>query len=79
MLMTRNIEVEEPDDELFDYDEPFTDEERQRAWSDILRNAGTGMMSWAEKNFRQKTIEILYHMRYYKDNQTIYLKDSKRS
>ena len=59
-------------------DEVDQREELERAWSDILRNANTGMMSWAEKNFRQKCIDILYHMRYYKYNQTIYLKHSKK-
>lgn len=55
--------------------ENFVDEneENRRAWNDILRNANTSMMSWAEKNFRLKTIDILYHMRYYRSNQTIYL------
>ena len=54
-------------------------EEKQRAWNDLLRNANTGMMSWAEKNFKQKLIDTLYRMRYYKYNQTIYLKPLKRS
>lgn len=52
-------------------------EELERAWADVLRNANTGMMSWAEKNFRQKCIDILYHMHYYRFNQTIYLKPNK--
>lgn len=52
--------------------------ELKRAWNDLLRNANTGMMSWAEKNFKQKLIDILFEMDYYKYNQTIYLNDSKK-
>ena len=49
-------------------------EEKKRYWNDLLRNSNTGMMSWAEKNFKQKLIDLLYHSSYYKSNQTIYLK-----
>lgn len=52
-------------------------EQRRRAWNDILKNATQGMMSWAERNFKQKSIEILYEMGYYKFNQTIYLNSPK--
>lgn len=69
-MLRPNIEVVPDPDDL--------EEETRRACSDILRNANTGMMSWAEKNFRQKCIEILYKMGYYKYNQTIYLNESKR-
>lgn len=48
-------------------------EDKKRAWNDLLKNANTGMMSWAEKNFKQKLIDNLYKMEYYKYNQTIYL------
>lgn len=60
----------------FEWDD-YTPDERKRAWDDMLHNANTGMMSWAEKNFRMKLIDNLYHMRYYKDNQTIYLNSKK--
>lgn len=49
-------------------------EEKKRYWNDLLRNSNTGMMSWAEKNFKQKLIDLLYQSSYYKSNQTIYLK-----
>lgn len=49
-------------------------EEKKRYWNDLLRNSSTGMMSWAEKNFKQKLIDLLYQSSYYKSNQTIYLK-----
>lgn len=49
-------------------------EEKRRYWNDLLRNSNTGMMSWAEKNFKQKLIDNLYQSSYYKFNQTIYLK-----
>lgn len=52
-------------------------EAMRRAWNDLLRNANTGMMSWAEKNFKQKLIDILFHMGYYRYNQTIYLNSPK--
>ncbi|MBQ3445815.1 hypothetical protein IJG29_03800 [Candidatus Saccharibacteria bacterium] len=52
-------------------------EDKKRAWNDLLKNANTGMMSWAEKNYKQKLIDILYQMDYYKYNQTIYVKPPK--
>lgn len=52
--------------------------EEKRACNDMLRNAQTGMMSWAEKNFRQKLIDNLFRLSYYKDNQTIYLNDTPK-
>lgn len=52
--------------------------EAKRACNDMLRNAQTGMMSWAEKNFRHKLIDNLFYMGYYKDNQTIYLIDTPK-
>lgn len=48
-------------------------EELKRASNDLLKNATKSMTSWAEKNHKQKLIDILYHMGYYKYNQTIYL------
>ncbi|MBQ9180945.1 hypothetical protein IJ135_02530 [Candidatus Saccharibacteria bacterium] len=48
-------------------------EDKKRDWNDLLKNATTCMMSWAEKNFKQKLIDNLYKMEYYKYNQTIYL------
>lgn len=57
----------------------ITAEEQRCAHNDLLRNAQTSMMSWAEKNFRQKLIDNLYHMRYYKSNQTIYLNENKNN
>lgn len=71
------VPIKDVNEEKFD-NEVDDIEEKQRAWDDLLRNANTGMMSWAEKNFRQKTIDTLYHMRYYKYNQTIYLKPLKK-
>lgn len=53
-------------------------EDKRRAWNDLLKNANTGMMSWAEKHFKQKLIDILYQMDYYKYNQTIYLNSPKK-
>lgn len=50
------------------------EEENKCYWNDLLRNSSTGMMSWAEKNFKQKLIDLLYQSGYYKSNQTIYLK-----
>ena len=52
--------------------------EKLRAWNDMLQNASKGMMSWAEKSFKLKLIDKLYHMDYYKYNQTIYLKDNSK-
>lgn len=52
-------------------------EELKRASNDLLRNATKSMTSWAEKNHKQKLIDILYHMGYYKYNQTIYLNSNK--
>ena len=48
-------------------------EELKRASNDLLKNATKSMTSWAEKNHKQKLIDILYRMGYYKYNQTIYL------
>lgn len=48
-------------------------EEVKRASNDLLHVATKGMMSWAEKNHKQKLIDILYRMGYYKYNQTIFL------
>lgn len=67
---------DEKDDNLFYHDLP-SEEEQKCAQNDMLRNASTGMMSWAEKNFKMKLIDNLYHMRYYKYNQTIYLNSKK--
>lgn len=53
-------------------------EELKRASNDLLRNATKSMTSWAEKNHKQKLIDILYHMGYYKYNQTIYLTNSNK-
>lgn len=81
--MLKRIKVEGfDDDELLDItpvdlEWDYTEEERKNAWNDMLRNANTGMMSWAEKNFKMKLIDNLYHMRYYKTNQTIYLTSTK--
>lgn len=61
---------------VYDFD-GFSEEECKRAANDQLRNAHTGMMSWAEKNFRLKLIDKLFWLRYYKDNQTIYLNSKK--
>lgn len=47
--------------------------EVKRAVDDLLRNATKSMTSWAEKNHKQKLIDILFRMGYYKYNQTIYL------
>lgn len=47
--------------------------EVKRAADDLLKNATKSMTSWAEKNHRQKLIDILFRMGYYKYNQTIYL------
>ena len=65
-----NVQVEQKSDEM--------PQDLKRASADLLRNANTGMMSWAEKNYKQKLIDILYHMGYYKYNQTIYLTLPKR-
>jgi len=70
------IPITSEEAEAFDFD-GYSEEECRRACSDMLRNSHTGMMSWAEKNFRMKLIDNLYHMRYYKDNQTIYLNSKK--
>lgn len=48
-------------------------DELRNASNDMLRNATNGMMSWAERNYKQKLIDNLYKMGYYKYNQTIYL------
>ena len=48
-------------------------EELKRASNDLLKNATRSMTSWAEKNHKQKLIDNLYRMGYYKQNQTIYL------
>lgn len=47
--------------------------EVKRAADDLLKNATKSMTSWAEKNHKQKLIDILFRMGYYKYNQTIYL------
>lgn len=47
--------------------------ELENATNDLLKNATTGMMSWAERSFKHKLIDTLYKMGYYKYNQTIYL------
>lgn len=60
------ISIEEPKNEKM----PI---EVKRAVDDLLRNATKSMTSWAEKNHKQKLIDILFHMGYYKYNQTIYL------
>ena len=52
--------------------------ELQRAASDLLKNATKSMTSWAEKNHKQKLIDILYRMGYYRYNQTIYLTTPKK-
>lgn len=52
--------------------------EVERASNDLLRNATKSMTSWAEKNHKQKLIDILYKMGYYKYNQTIYLTTPKK-
>lgn len=51
-------------------------EELRNASNDLLKVASKSMMSWAEKNHRQKLIDILYRMGYYKYNQTIFLTTS---
>lgn len=61
MLITLNEESKEMPEEL------------KRASNDLLKNATKSMTSWAEKNHKQKLIDILFHMGYYKYNQTIYL------
>lgn len=53
-------------------------EEQKRACNDMLKNAQTGMMSWAEKNFRHKLIDNLFKLGYYSSNQTIYLSTPKQ-
>lgn len=50
--------------------------ELKNASNDLLRVATKGMMSWAEKNHKQKLIELLYKMGYYKYNQTIFVNTS---
>lgn len=75
---TKHIPIDEPDSDLgFSFFDAITEEESERACNDMLRNASTGMMSWAEKNFKMKLIDNLFHMRYYKYNQTIYLNPHK--
>lgn len=58
---------------LKDSQENVMPEEIRRASNDLLKNATKSMTSWAEKNHKQKLIDILFHMGYYKYNQTIYL------
>lgn len=48
----------------------------KNASNDLLRIATKGMMSWAEKNHKQKLIDILFKMGYYKYNQTIFLNNT---
>lgn len=68
-----NIKVEEA--ESVSVEMP---EELKRASNDLLKNATKSMTSWAEKNHKQKLIDILYKMGYYKYNQTIYLTTPKK-
>lgn len=45
---------------------------RRRAIFDQRQNAQRKMISWAEKGFYQKHIDILYEMGYYRNNKSIF-------
>lgn len=53
-------------------------EELKNASNDLMHIATMSMTSWAEKNHKQKLVDILYRMGYYKYNQTIFLNDSQK-
>lgn len=50
--------------------------EEKRACADLLRNACTPMITMAERGFRQKLIDRLYNLRYYKYKQSAYVNES---
>lgn len=50
--------------------------QEKRACADLLRNATTPMITMAERGYRQKLIDSLYMMGYYKYKQSAYVKES---
>lgn len=53
--------------------------EEQRAMSDLNRNANSNEYM-NEKGFKQKYIDLMYKLGYYKDNETVFsqVKEKKR-
>lgn len=51
-------------------------EPERRACADLLRNSTTPMITMAERGFRQKLIDNLYKLGYYKYKQSAYVKES---
>ena len=60
-----------PINKVDDDSQKMNDEQRNCA-NDLLRNAQSRGLNYAEKGFRQKLIDILYKLGYYKDNKTIF-------
>lgn len=50
--------------------------EEKRACADLLRTATTPMITMAERGYRQKLIDNLYALGYYKYKQSAYVKES---
>lgn len=55
-----------------DEDSQKMNDEQKNCANDLLRNAQSRGLNYAEKGFRQKLIDILYKLGYYKDNKTIF-------
>ena len=47
-----------------------------RCANDLLRNASTRGLNYSEKGFRQKLIDLLYDLGYYKHNKTVFFNES---
>lgn len=46
--------------------------ENIRCANDLLRNSQSRGLNYSEKGFRQKLIDLLYNLGYYKSNKTIF-------
>lgn len=50
-------------------------EPEKRCCADLLRNASSPGLNYSERGFRQKLIDLLHEMGYYKYNNSVYAKD----